>query len=302
MPLNEEVKTPAPSTAQPPATPETSPASAPVAAAVETPPASDKPSEGSELFTELANDTGDDEGGETPPAKPAETVAPPAAAKPAETPPAPSVEITSAAPVETPPPAAATPPAQPPAPTEEERRVQYDKDRAAAISRLTEQYAIKEEDAPALITEPEKVLPRLMAEMHARVMENVANYMQQALPHAVRRVSTAETAQQRAAKMFFDEWPELNKPEYGESVARVLAGYRQANPEAKPEDVIREGGVAALVALRIPIPERVMKRHNVDTPDATKPGVIPPAPGGATRPPAKPSDNVFTVLAMEDVE
>jgi len=282
----------------PPATTEVSPkVDTPVVPAVETPPAGGEDSAGSELFTELADDTGDSgEGEEAPPT--------PAVSTPrVETPP--KVDITPAPTVDAPP--KVEEPAKTDTPTpvvsEEDRKAQYDKDRAAAIARLTEQYAISEEQTPALITEPEKVLPVLMANMHARVMENVVSYLQQALPHAVRQVSSTETVQQAAAAKFFTEWPELNKPEFGESVARVLAGYRQANPKASQEDVIREGGVAALVSLRIPIPDRVLTRHNVDRPDATKGAAFTPAPTGAARgAPVKGPENTFSILAQEDLQ
>lgn len=301
-----------PNTEVKPATPTpTAPESPPPAAETPSVPAAEEKLDGgSELFSDLAADTSDEEPAgevkppETPPQSttppPAAEVKPEAAKPPVETPPAP---------VETPPASAVPPQATPtpetpptPVPTEEERKAQYAKDRAAAIARLTESYTIPEDLAPVLISEPEKALPQLMAQMHARVMENVVQFMHQQLPYFVRNVSTMETANARAAQAFFNEWPELKDEKFHQTVARVLAGYRQVNPNAKMEEVIREGGVAALVALRLPIPERVLQRHNVEKPDATKPASFTPAPPGATRPPTPKSDNIFTVLAEAEVE
>lgn len=255
---------------------------------------------GSELFSGLANESDDDTTStepvkvETPPpAPPAEVV------KPAE-PPA-TVAISPPPPAQV----ATTPEVKaPPAPTDEERKAQYDKDRAAAVAQLIEQYAISEELTPRVITEPEKVLPQLLAQVHVKAVEHAIQYLTQNLPVMMQAYTTTETARKQAAEQFFTEWPELKDPKHGETVARVLSGYRQANPQAKPEEVIREGGVAALLALRLPIPERVLKQHNVNQPDATKPTGFTPVttPGAARTVPTGGEKNLFAVIAQEDLQ
>lgn len=263
------------------------------------PPASEPANEdvGSDLFSDLADDVGDEDvaAPAQPPAAKAEPV-PPAPS----TPPAPEPVVAKPA-AETPP-KAETPPAAPVRLTQEQVMEKYEKDRAAAIAKLIEEYRISEDQAPALMTEPEKVLPQLLANMHARVMDNMAQFLRQNLPAYMHHLTQTATAQRQAVDTFFQAWPELNKPEYHQQVARVLGAYRQANPDASVEDVIQAGGVSAMVALRLPLPERVLQRHNVDKPDA-KPvgGGLPPATPGASRPAPSKSNNVFTVLAEEDL-
>jgi hypothetical protein len=279
---------------------------------VATPPAVDKDEvDSSEDLSEFVNeDLGDEDVDvpqrpapkpaepkvETPPKTAAEEVKPSQPQQPVPTPtPEPETK-----PTETPPPAAAQPV---PTPTEEERKATYEKDRAAAFAKLTERYAVPEDQVAPLVTEPERVIPAMLAKVHAEVMENVVAWVQQALPQMIEQTSTATTTRTQAVQKFYTEWPELNKPEHAPVVARVLAGYRQANPEAKPEDVIREGGVAALVALRLPIPERVLKQNNAAQPDAKLPSGFAPTPRvGVARPPAKPDTNVFSVIAEEDLQ
>ena len=190
-----------------------------------------------------------------------------------------------------------------PVKSEAERVAEATAARTKALETLATQYAIAEEDQSALISEPEKVLPKILAQAHARIMDNVQAYVNSVLPNMVRGLRTQDEQVAEGTKKFFGEWPELNKPEHMGAVARILQGYRQANPQAKPEDVIREGGIAALVALRIPIPERVLKVHNAGAPDATKPAAFAPVsgPGSTHAAPQQGEQNAFTVLAEEDL-
>lgn len=305
------------------------PAPAPVATPAPPPaPASEAPvtsSDVDELFSEIANEdlSGGGNEDELPVSIPkgAKPAAPPTAAPVSAAIPAPAPVVAAPVPAPTPPPPATppiasapppapTPPAEPPkpaaaapTPTDEERKVAYAKERDAALVKLTERYAtLSEEEVRQLTVEPEKVLPKLLAKVHAEAMDNMTNWVQQNLPTMLEGYQAQMTAAKSAGESFFTEWPELNKPELLPAVARILRGYRSANPDAKPEDVVREGGIAALVALKIPMPDRVMAKHNVAAPDATRPAAFPPVAGpGASTPPPQPSDNVFTVIAQEDL-
>lgn len=202
-----------------------------------------------------------------------------------------------------------TPPVIPPkvekpaAETSEELKNRLAKERSDAIAELTKHYEIPEADQAVLVTEPEKVLPRILAEHHAKVVEHAMRVVQSQLPQWLEAMQNQAATARSYSDKFFSEWPELNKPEYHGTVARVLQGYRAANPEAKPEDVIREGGVTAIVALRLPIPDRVARMHNADKPDETKPRTVQSSAMSSGTPPApKPkSDNTFTVIAEEDL-
>lgn len=285
-----------------------------------------KPSDGetadtdSQIFEAIAGeDLGEVSEEDTPPLTPKakskqEAPKPPVAETPkVETPPAktePKVETppkVEAPKSETPPKQNVKPPEDktpPPAPeTPEQLRERLKKERDNAIAELTKQYEIPEADQAALVTEPEKVLPRILAEAHARAVEHALRVAQAQFPLWLQAMQDQRRVAEEHANNFFKEWPELNKPEHHATVARVLQGYRAANPDAKPEDVIREGGVASIIALRLPIPERVARMHNAELPDATKPRTIPAAASSSGTPPAvkEKSDNPFTVIAEEDL-
>lgn len=201
-----------------------------------------------------------------------------------------------------PPPSTPTPPAPPPVSAEEIQK-QVREGREKFVKQLETLYAVSEADLPTLVAEPEKVLPGMFAKAHAAIMDQVANYVQTALPQLIQATQVKETQVASSLKQFYSAWPELSDPKYSATVARQLVAYRQANPEAKTEDVIHEGGVSALIALRLPIPERLLKVHNAGTPSATP--SVPFSPVSAGSAPSAPSQpgptNAFTILAQEDL-
>lgn len=127
--------------------------------------------------------------------------------------------------------------------------------------------------------------------------------VQAQLPNWLAALNNQQSVQKQHTEKFFTEWPELNKPEHMPAIARNLAAWRQANPTATPEDVIREGGIATLISLRLPIPERILARNNAGHVDASKPKPASSVTGGSgTAPaPAAKSDNPFTIIAQEDL-
>lgn len=277
--------------------------------------------DGSNVFVDTANEdlgmsNSDDEGVlpvQTPkgvkPTEPAPTpasVAEPAPVAVAQSTPVatPTPTPTPATSTPTPAPAATTPPAETVSTeTNEQMQARIARERQQVMDNLTQQYAVPEESHAELLTEPEKVLPKLMAKMHMQVMDHLAQYVQAQLPRFLETHSRAKSAAQEASTAFFKEWPELNDPRYHQVVGRSLVAYRTANKDATPEQVIKEGGLQALIAARLPIPQRVLAQHNATAPNETTPTAFAPAVATSTsRPPAKPSTNVFTVLAEEALE
>lgn len=288
-------------------------ASAPAPAAsevVETKTVDTTTSDDSNLFTDIANDdlsaALDGPASVAPAApvakpQPAVPVAQPAAAPAQSAAPQPPAQPAASTPAQ---PEAVQPAPQPqpaaPQETPDQLAAKRAEHRAQAVAKIQESYALNEEDAAKLVVEPEKIIPRLLANAHAQILDNVWAMMQNALPTMIQHTQRQTEQSAKSVGQFFDAWPELNNPQYKPTIARVLQGYRASNPQATTEDVIREGGVMALVALRLPLPARVT--NNAHMPDAARPGAFPAVHGSAVaRPPAKPSDNVFTVIAEEDL-
>lgn len=272
-----------------------------------------------EVFSDLASeDDGDVSDGQVAakpaaqPAAPAKPVAQPAVQPAVPAQPAQAAQTTPsqpaqpAAPVQ---PAAESTPVQsaqpePPTKTEEQIRAERVAAREKLVGDLATRYSVPEADISELVTNPEKVLPKMMAHLHANVMDNVQAYIAQNFHRWTEVHQTVAKTNSEAADSFFKEWPELKDKAHGPTVVRVLTAYRQANPQAKAEEVIREGGLQALVALRLPLPARLLGpgANNLHLPDASRPGAPPVHAGTAARAaPGKPEDNVFTILANEEI-
>jgi hypothetical protein len=251
---------------------------------------------------------------ETPPEIPTKVVEPTATETPPSVPPPtpapvakdPAVPASpTPAPEPTPTPAPVTPPPPPPpAPTAEEVTRQAAERRRQFEDQLVQRYALSEDDATSIIAEPEKTLPKLLAKAHMSVVEDTMQWVQANFGRMVEGVTRQQTVIQESVSKFYKEFPELVGDDKGPTVARILQGVRAANPNATTEQVIREGGIAALVALRIPLPERLTKQHTADLP-TQRPVVgthTPPGGSGPAPVPKPPVDNIFTVIAEEDLQ
>ena len=121
--------------------------------------------------------------------------------------------------------------------------------REQAISQLEPVYALSEEDARNVITDPEKVIPKLFARMHVDMMMAVASGLEKQLPVYLQQQSGETNFRQSANREFWKTWPHLGKPEYLPTVQGILTQYRQLNPQADLPTIIREVGVLASVRL-----------------------------------------------------
>lgn len=117
---------------------------------------------------------------------------------------------------------------------------------------LEQLYALSEDDAHAMITEPEKVLPKLLAKMHLQATQSVLNSMQTVVPQIVSTTSNAAKAETEARQAFFSVNDDLAKPEYEPAVLQIAAMYRQINPTAPRAEAIQKIGELARVSLGLP--------------------------------------------------
>lgn len=160
---------------------------------------------------------------------------------------------------------------------------------------------LTEEDRDALMTEPEKVLPRLMAQASLHTLEQFRQTMGQELPQHLNRLTAEQKAAQELEEKFYSRWPKLRDADKG-TVERVVKGYvASAAQGVTPEQVIEEAGAMAMVALRIPVEESVPQK--TVQPQKSQP-FTPAAPGGTVQRKvgALPARNAFETLAEEFLE
>ena len=205
----------------------------------------------------------------------------------------------------------------PPAPTPQEQQPQFDPvelENKAVEQLMATEYVLSDEDKNALISEPDTVLPRLAARMHVRMQIQTAQQIAQILPGMIQQQIQAATKVQSLETGFFQQYPELNKPEFRNTVAESLAMIRQVNPNADRAEVMRDGAALAAVRLKTklvqaqqpaqqPALPQTMPLAAPVQPVAPQPQVpfTPAQSGGASEPvvPTDPNQNIFAILAND---
>lgn len=275
----------------------------------------DDPSDIDELFSAASSPAPAPEGGpDTPPppspAPPAPAEAPPAPAPaqqasggpaPAElAPPAPPAVATPAPPApvaQAAPAAVASPAPAAPEPPPVDHAAQLEQQ----MKELTARYRLSEEDARAMLTEPEVVLPRLAATMHRQMQEAVAQTLAQQIPQMVAHAQARHVVEQEAQNLFFGRWPDLRP--HSDAVARVGMMYRAANPKATPAEAVEQIGQIVSMSLGVPMPGVAPVAPAAPAP-APKPSVPPhrPAAAGGTPQVTRPAEpNLYSSFADEDL-
>ncbi len=213
--------------------------------------------------------------------------------------PAPAAPTEPVAPVQTqtPEPVAPEPqPAQAPQPA-----LDYNSWRTQHIGNLEKHYALDNDTAQALLTEPETVLPRLAAQVHFAVTENVLKAVQDMIPGMMRQVTQAAETESKAETAFYEANPDLK----GVDKAKILqigAMFRQVNPQADVDTTIRTIGSMVRTALGLPAGGTPTQGAAPNAP--AQPVVQPFAParggGGGTAPRAPAQANPWADLIGDD--
>jgi hypothetical protein len=153
-----------------------------------------------------------------------------------------------------------------------------------------------EEDGVEFLRAPETVLPKIAAQLQMNVMEQTIAQLANLIPQFITTTGTQQKAYAENRETFFKEWPDLNKPEYTDTLTRIAVTYRQQNPTATKEKAIKEIGAIAAITLGI-VPQNFQVPPQPSVP-ANNPH-RPVMPGGGGRPAVAPVTNEFTQLANE---
>ena len=199
-------------------------------------------------------------------------------------------------------PAVVAPPAsetqQPAAPTTQPTAEQMLQRRNSLLSEIGGRYVVSEADAERLITEPHKVLPEMAAKIMLDSFDASVSIMASMLPKMIADVVQKQSQADTAQKAFFDQWPQLAKPELAPEIQRVAAMYRQLNPNAPLKKALSDIGALVATTLGLPL-QSVASVQNAPAP-VMRP--VPFVPGGAGSTPsgsAQPAAvNEFARLAL----
>lgn len=113
----------------------------------------------------------------------------------------------------------------------------------------TSTYGMTEEEASAVLTEPEKVLPMLAAKAHVTIVRNVMASLAQVIPGVVAGVTEARKQSNDVLDKFFAEHPALDREKDYQTVLQFAQLYRQQNPNADFETMSKTVGTMAMVHL-----------------------------------------------------
>lgn len=170
----------------------------------------------------------------------------------------------------------------PPAPKPELTPEQVKELRAKFEETLASKFTFSEEEALALQTEPEKVLPKLAARLYADVLEDVGRMISSSVPSLVQEYAVSAEREMRAKAEFFGEWPELR--DYEQQVLMVGEMFRKMNPTASPKEAIKRIGEITMATLGL--------QRKPKEPAAPKPQAFKPAGAGRIQTP-EPEPNIW---------
>lgn len=198
-------------------------------------------------------------------------------------------------------PAPVTPPTEPqtsPAPQSQAMPAAAPEDyqawRNTRLEQLEQQYGVSDDDAVSLLTEPEKVLPKLAARVHMEVLESSMRAMQAMMPVMMTQLQSHNEANTSAKNLFLSVNPDLADSRYEPAIMQLGQVYRNVNKTASPDEAARAIGALVRSALGIAAPQAA-------APQAAPAAPVPFSPargGGSGRAPLAPS-NPFEALAME---
>lgn len=129
------------------------------------------------------------------------------------------------------------------------------------IDSIAEKFAITDEEADQLRTEPEKVLPRLLAKTHTQALEQAVAIMRQNLPQLVGSQLTQQSTAKEVEGKFFGKYPELKSKKAMRTAEKMAKAYRSANPDADLDEVMDNVAFMTWKKLGLPM-DKLSERMN----------------------------------------
>lgn len=170
--------------------------------------------------------------------------------------------------------------------------------RNQALQQIAQNFTISEEESTALLDEPAKVLPQLLARAQLQAFEQSFATVMQQVPQLVHRAVQQGKQDEEIIRRFYQRWPKLKA--HARDVLRVTQAYRATNPQAQVDQAIEEIGSMSHVLLKIPF-DAPETSGSAGTPEVEQQQAPRPAgTGGVSAPQAPPKPmNPFEALARE---
>lgn len=142
-------------------------------------------------------------------------------------------------------------------------------------------YGFSPEELTEFEVNPGEILSKKMAGLHMTVLTSVSQAVVAQLPLLMEHVNAQTQGYNANVEQFYTQWPALaaRRTEVEADATRLAINYRAANPNAKPDQIIRDVGVMVHMLHKIPVPEMMNQRQQDETPAPYTPvqggGVMP---------------------------
>ena len=165
---------------------------------------------------------------------------------------------------------------------------------------LSKQYVLSEEQADLLVTDPNKVVPQLLAQMHMNVLSHALRIVQESLPQQFTQHTERALAEQKLNDQFSAAFPDLSlsDKEVNQAVTQAVALVKTQMPKATMEEKIQRVGALTRVLLGKPAPTAQAVQQPVSRPAAPQP-VSPSRTAPASRSSTAPAKDQWAGLIDE---
>lgn len=138
---------------------------------------------------------------------------------------------------------------------------------------LSKQYVLSEEQADLLVTDPNKVVPQLLAQMHMNVLSHALRMVQESLPQQFTQHTERALAEQKLNDQFSAAFPDLSlsDKEVNQAVTQAVALVKTQMPKATMEEKIQRVGALTRALLGKPAPTAQAVQQPVSRPAAPQP-------------------------------
>jgi len=154
-------------------------------------------------------------------------------------------------------------------------------------NKLVTQYALSEEQADKLLSEPEAVLPAMMAQMHMSIMSHVLAVVNEAQPAQFANYLQSQQRTQEAETKFKALYPDLDPK--SEEVNQAVEIVKQRFPQANFEEKLKQVGLLAQVLSgKVPVvAQQVAQQQTQQQQVVARPRPASPAMSSAARAPVQ---------------
>lgn len=185
---------------------------------------------------------------------------------------------------------------------EEPQQFDWAKWESETTTQLENEYRLTDEEATAMLTEPETILPKMAASVHARVVKNVLQQLPQVIANLVPHVLQQQTQEKSQRELFFSLNNDIADTKYATAIQQAGQLFRQLNPNASAEEAAF--AVGNMVRASVGLPLKVQGAQATEAPAQSQPRTQPfvPAQGGGGGSVKPAPTNEFVAFAQELID